>query len=495
MCFIGKFGLKNVVDFNDECGYFFTKDNCKMLKLMFDMYMHYAANHSSDNQKDIYCDKDGKFTKDQFYESMKRMIKYGPSNGDEAPDYRSITGEFRVRNPELFISEEAPEELQKLFYTKSLTFQKIKENPEYISYLKDIDLEVWHKYMPIKLKDKRVGYDWGEGSFVNLIKVIKDKFGSEDSFSIMMVYGAYIEQIYENYRLSGFQLQSNCSKEDLLNELDACIFKSIIEGKIKYNDDISIHFQNSNPTLFLEKDVPEELRKKFYNRQFSLEDFSSNLDLLDILGKTNIVCGFSEEVAWMIPLFGDSDNPKKANYNRLKIISAYSKIQDVELQNAFKEYVMEFGNSIDIEKIKYVSEVLSRLSLSNSSEIFTFRKELATQILNSSNPIENLNKIEDIFIRNNIPTVGKIYSCFEILHPDFQGFNFDSSMVSPVLKKSSTMAKKIVVFSDLIKSSFGSNNRSVNAYLKNIEVGSKLYESINQDKFNIIYLMKTKKLN
>lgn len=342
--------------------------------------------------------------------------------------------------------------------------------------------------MPIKLKDKRVGYDWGEGSFVNLIKVIKDKFGSEDSFSIMMVYGAYIEQIYENYRLSGFQLQSNCSKEDLLNELDACIFKSIIEGKIKYNDDISIHFQNSNPTLFLEKDVPEELRKKFYNRQFSLEDFSSNLDLLDILGKTNIVCGFSEEVAWMIPLFGDSDNPKKANYNRLKIISAYSKIQDVELQRTFKEYVLEFDNSIDIEKIKYVSEVLSRLSLSNSSEIFTFRKELTTQILNSSNPIENLNKIEDIFIRNNIPTVGKIYSCFEILHPDFQGFNFDSSMVSPVLKKSSTMAKKIVVFSDLIKSSFGSNNRSVNAYLKNIEVGSKLYESIKsgQIQYNLL---------
>ena len=139
---------------------------------------------------------------------------------------------------------------------------------------------------------------------------------------------------------------------------------------------------------------------------------------------------------------------------------------------------MEFGTNIDVEKIEYVSEVLSRLSLSNSSEIFTFRKELATQILKSNNPLESLSKIEDVFIRNNIPTVGKIYSCFEILHPDFQGFNFESSMVSPVLKKSSTMSKKVTVFSDLIKSSFGSNNRSVNAYLKNIEFGSNLYENI-----------------
>lgn len=110
----------------------------------------------------------------------------------------------------------------------------------------------------------------------------------------------------------------------------------------------------------------------------------------------------------------------------------------------------------------------SRLSLSNSSEIFTFRKELATQILKSNNLLESLSKIEDVFIKNNIPTVGKIYSCFKILHPDFQGFNFESSMVSPVLKKSSTTGKKIIVFSDLIQSSFGSNNRSVNAYLKNI---------------------------
>lgn len=183
-------------------------------------------------------------------------------------------------------------------------------------------------------------------------------------------------------------------------------------------------------------------------------------------------------MSWIIPLFNDSENFKTGNYNRMKVITAYSKIQDVELQKAFKEYVIEFGTNIDVEKIEYVSEVLSRLSLSNSSEIFTFRKEIATQILKSNNPLESLSKIEDVFIRNNIPAVGKIYSCFEILHPDFQGFDFEISTISPVLKKSSTMSKKVIVFSDLIKSSFGSNNRSVNVYLKNIEFGSSLYESI-----------------
>ena len=163
---------------------------------------------------------------------------------------------------------------------------------------------------------------------------------------------------------------------------------------------------------------------------------------------------------------------------KLKILSEYFKIPDSNLRVSFTDYIVQFHKDIDMEKIRYISEVLLRLSLSNSSEIFTFRQAIATQILKSNNPLESLSKIEDVFIRNNIPAVGKIYFCFEILYPDFEGFDFESSMVSPVLKRSSTTSKKVIVFSDLIKSSFGSNNKSVNAYLDNIEFGSHLYESI-----------------
>ena len=36
--------------------------------------------------------------------------------------------------------------------------------------------------------------------------------------------------------------------------------------------------------------------------------------------------------------------------------------------------------------------------------MFNFRKELAHQILSTDNPIESLNKVERVFIKNNIPT-------------------------------------------------------------------------------------------
>lgn len=641
MNFIAVFGLKNVVDFNDECGEFFTKNNCKMLRLMFDMYIHYAGNEH-DRQKNIYCDKDGnyikgKFTKDQFYESMKRMIIYGPSDwnyADKAPDYRNITGEFRVRNSELFISEQAPEELQKLFYTKSITPQLLLEHPEYIQYLngkdlsscfKDrkikvegsnalygyenfykflssktdfnrimnfiteysdvldiifdrkisdsyqyelqlkidddintiqdkiheylrrliiervfaypthipkelvekypsmfldknapqelqevfygrtittefilsnpayknylngIDLECLFKYMPVGITPESssnnlsnsgpLGYRAGYHQ-INFVNALKQIFGESDALDVMLIYGKYVEKVYEANNLKNFLYNPEFTQDEFIDELDKTLLQNIIDGNIKYDENISSHFKNNNPTLFLGTDVPQEIKDKFYNREFTLKDFNDNPELLDIFENTNIACAFSETMSWIIPLFNDSENFKTGNYNRMKVITAYSKIQDVELQKAFKEYVIEFGTNIDVEKIEYVSEVLSRLSLSNSSEIFTFRKELATQIMKSNNPLESLSKIEDVFIRNNIPAVGKIYSCFEILHPDFQGFDFEISTISPVLKKSSTMSKKVIVFSDLIKSSFGSNNRSVNVYLKNIEFGSSLYESI-----------------
>ena len=632
LSFIGTYGLKNIVDFDNECGHFFTKNNCEMLKLMNDMYLMYS-NLEYDPNKTIHIKKDYNrpYTKDEFYEAMKRMIIYGPNYGYKAPNYRDITGEFRVRNAELFISEEAPEELQEMFYKKSITPQLLLEHPEYIqflngkdlssclknrviyvkdinkyqniykflsnktdfngvmnfiteyneildillnietpisqqyeinvsvndgidqiknkihetfreiiikkgltyptyipkdlsekypsmfldknapkelkeafygrtitsefilsnpayrNYLNGVDLECLFKYMPIEIIPKSsldilsVSVQLENSTSyhkINFVNALKQTFGESYALDVMLIYGKYIEKIYESNKLKDFLYNPEFTQDAFLDELDKTILQNIIDGNMKYDENMPSHFKNNNPTFFLADDVPQEIKEKFYNRELTLKDFNDNQELFNIFENTNIACGFSEDMSWIIPLFKDSENFKVGNYNRMKVILAYSKIKDYAFQQAFKEYVIEFGNNIDGEKIKNVSEVLSRLSLSNSSEIFTFRQELATQILKSNNPLESLSKIENIFIKNNIPTVGKIYSCFEILHPDFQGFNFENSIISPVLKKSSTMSKKVIVFSDLIKSSFGSNNRSVNAYLKNIEFGSKLYESI-----------------
>ena len=643
LLFINEYGLKNIVDFDNECGHFFSKNDCEMLRLMYDMYLHYASNeHNSDrtiltrkrkDENGNYVERP--YTKDEFYEAMKRMIIYGPTDTSyKAPDYRTITGEFRTRNASLFLSEDAPEDLQKLFYAKSITPEFIAEHPNYIEflrgkdlsscfkqrvihfndvnsyaeyqnlykyleektgfdntmnflieycdildivfdlrmldqyqyeirfsinddidqiqnrihetlrkfiiekgltypthipkdliekypsmfldknapqelqeafygrtitsafllsnpayrdYLNGVDLECLFKYMPVGIMSKNysnslsisgtIGYGTRNHQ-INFVNALKQTFSESDALEVMLIYGKYVEQVYETNNLENFLYNPEFTQDGFLDELDKIILQNIIDGNMKYDESIPSHFKNNNPTLFLGADVSQEIKDKFYNREFTLNDFYGNQELFNVFENTNIACAFSENMSWIIPLFAELPNLKIANLNRFKIVVAYSKIQDVNLQKIFRDYVIEHIDKVDLDKLELVSEVLARLSLSNSSEIYAFRKELAIQILESENPMESLTKIEDLFIKNNIPTVGKIYSCFEILHPDFKGFNFLSSTISPVLKKSSTLTRKVIVFSDLIKASFGSNNRSVNVYLRNIAFGGEMYDRI-----------------
>ena len=628
LSFLRTYGLKNVVDFDTECGNFFTKDDCALLKSVYMMYLHYAGN-THDRRKTIHTkpssEYDRPYTKEEFYEAMRRMILYGPTDGayvDKAPDYRSITGEFRDKNPDLFISEQAPAELQQLFYTKSLTPQIIASNPNYIPFLEGKNLDAafkildiqhvdegfTHRYdsiyaflenkadfstimnfiseysdvleivfngnpndrsifdikfldsdsleqieeridkffkrliierrlpypsnipkhliasypsmflsngAPLELQeafykrkidsefilsnlsyteflkniDLEVLFDYIRVSVpyqyysINLIELIKQAFGQQEGFDLMLLYGKYIEKVFNSdaingIRLKQFNLNEDFSKDELLDELDRFIFQAIIDGNLRYDKNMPTHFKNNHPTLFLGPNVPKEIYDKLSNREFTLDDFENNPELLEIFENANVVCGFPEEFAWIIPLFSNLDNQKTANYNRLKIIEAYSMIDDFALKDSFKKAIIELHNDIDISKIQYMLDVLVKLSLTNSSEIFSLRKELGVQILKSQNPIESLNMIEAVFVKNNIPIVGKVYSCFEILHPNFEGFNFQNSPISPTLKNASLIGKKILVFSDLIKASFGSDNRSINDYLKNIEIGTNLYKKI-----------------
>ena len=657
--FINEYGIKNVVDFDNECGNFFTNNNCEMLKLMFNMYMHYAGNEHNPNRSIYtrkYYDEDGNYvkapyTKDEFYEAMRRMIVFGPSDWnyvDKAPDYRTMTGEFRNRNSELFISEEAPEELQKLFYTKSITPKALAEHPEYIQYLtgkdlsscfkakeiridnnydyinlyeyliqisdydeainfvveycdfldiafdrniinyntsletvfyksddinkvksrinkstariiieksvkyperipksfkeeypslflsedapselkeafynreinseyilshpecikylKEVDLEVVFKYMPVKIK-KDEYYSWYRNNKnnevdINISKAARMIFGEEEAFDVMLIYGKYIERAYEGNKLSSFTFDHGFSKDDFLDELDNSILKAITDGKMKYDENMPTHFKNNNPSLFLDEKLPDEIRKKFYNREFSLEDFENDSELMDKFGNTNIACGFPEHLSWVMLLFSVEENLKVANHNRLKVISAYSKINDIKLKEKFIEYLKKYGDNLNIEKVDCISEVLTRLEYSNAIELYSFRETLVTQLLNTDDPLTNLEKIEDVFLKNNLPLCGKMFLCFKILYPnlsDVSHFSFnENSRVAPELKdeslpkiglhSSNDEKRLMIIFNDLLRISCKSGEKSLLDYLNDIEIGNKLYVLLQENNFNL----------
>ena len=664
--FVGVFGLKNVADFDDECGHFFTKDNCRMLKLMYDMYLHYGNNVHNPNLS-FYYNKDnksimaGSCSKDDFYDAMRKMIVYGPTDGsfkDNAPNYRTITGEFKARNTDLFISEEAPEELQKLFYSKKITSGLLVEHPEYIEYLRGkelaccfkdryayveyedkstsfenfytyiswianddeimdfileyrdvldifydydiqnyneldlilpfkgnlddvkkiintqlrklivqygvsypenvpdafyklypemfldknapkelqdafysrtllpedilmnpsyrgylngVDLEVLFKYMPINMKgpdyDESHSYHWYyEFESINFIKAIEKTFGKE-SLDIMILYGKYIEKGFEIDRLFDFLYDSSFSKKDFLDKIDNRIYQYIINGKMKYDENLSSHFKENYPTLFLDSNVSEDIRNKFYNREFTLQDFYDNPDLFNVFNQTNVACGFSEELAWIIPLFNNLEDPELSNRNRLKVVEAYERIQNEKLKKSFIKYIKKYGDKINIDRVDNISEVFSRLEYSNSIELSSFSEQLAIQLLDSDDPLGKLKKIEKVFLENNSPLCGKMFLCFQILYPSMSkhpDFNFSSnSRVAPSLKDESLPRvgfhasnddkRLIVIFNDLLRVAYRSNERSFDEYLTNLEEGNKIYYYLQNNGFDLSTLTEKEK--
>ena len=184
---------------------------------------------------------------------------------------------------------------------------------------------------------------------INLASGVKQLFGSDKAFDVMFSYNKYLEQIFNDNKLNDFRFNQNFTQNDLLNEIDRTILQNIIAGKIKYDENIPEHFKENNPTLFLDENVPQEIRNKFYNREFTLDDFNNNSELFQWFDNTNIACGFPEDLSWVIQMFNNTDDIKTANYNRIKVISEYSKIQDVELQKLFKEYTLDLCIQIQVK--------------------------------------------------------------------------------------------------------------------------------------------------
>lgn len=360
MHFIGVFGLKNVVDFNDECGEFFTKNNCKMLNLMYNMYLHYAGNEQ-DRQKNIYCDKDGnyikgKFTKDQFYESMKRMIIYGPSDwnyADKAPDYRNITGEFRVRNSELFISEQAPEELQKLFYTKSITPQLLLEHPEYIQYLNGKDLSSCFKDRKIKVEGSNALY-----GYENFYKFLSSKTDFNRIMNFITEYSDVLDIIFDRNISDSYQYETQLKIDDDINIIKDKIHESfrrlIIEKRFPYPTHIPKELVEKYPDIFLDENVPKELQNLFYQRKISPEIIQSHPEWKQLLQGKHIdsVCdmGVSAFVRQCVQLGFDNDKV----FELFDRYGSYLASCQIDLNNINSNNIGELDNVIRQQMVEAI---------------------------------------------------------------------------------------------------------------------------------------------
>ena len=213
-------------------------------------------------------------------------------------------------------------------------------------------------------------------------------------------------------------------------------------------------------------------RGKIEHDGLSITDFQNHPEFLDPNRGGRALQVFDKRWAWL----NHDEITKQSNEKKLQLIELYSNLNNEMIKTVFADYIIEHHNSID-DKVKITLDRLDRLALSNSSELDRVLPELAKQILQLETAY--MEKIENVFLKNNIPTVGKKFSVFQILHPELKDFSFsDNSSVSPILKSKSDRGREVVIFSDLMKTVLGSNNRSMRDYLNNIERGNQLFSGI-----------------
>lgn len=264
--------------------------------------------------------------------------------------------------------------------------------------------------------------------------------------------------------------------------------------------------------------MDKNIRKKMLDNNIWLSVFlenhykDSNWDLrLPMLDYNNIYCFtnvFTEEE------FAKIKNKVETNEllldTKIKVIlKKYWEINDKIIKEEYKNYIIKNIDSIDEEKIELIGDLFCRLATTNSKALYSMRKSLAGQLLTLDNSVERFNKIEKIFIRNNIPLYAKMYFCFKTLYPNLTNrwgnmlFD-DTSRMSPELKDSTLVHTNIekfmnkptnndirfyIIYNDLLRNAVKSNSTDLRKYLDNIELGDYLYkkiigENITNEKFD-----------
>lgn len=119
----------------------------------------------------------------------------------------------------------------------------------------------------------------------------------------------------------------------------------------------------------------------------------------------------------------------------------------------------------DTERLGTTTRILEKLLQAPSASIQRVRFELAREIAASEDPERVYEQVVEIFVRNNLPLVGKVFRVFEILHPPAQlDQKLEYEHLSPVLRALGHRERMMVFYKDLLRIHLASGNRELLTY-------------------------------
>ena len=360
---------------------------------------------------------------------------------------------------------------------------------------------------------------------LNLIEKYNDKLdiikiafscSLKDSLFLMKKYSVYFDIIHLTY-----YLLSKYDKNEFIIE-----FFDILPSQL-----ISTYLSSMFSTFYLTDDLKLDLIKKYFN-QFGYIDIAIIFNSLESLEKNNLLSDYidtmdSKKICLALSTFDNINDileiikkysgkiikediiyivlgktkkmvSNSENINNEGLIQIYSLIFDGKIDNNKCNNIINNLLSLDIYSINAIENyllnsefqdfnnfdsfvnIIVKLSKSNSTEIQHLTPNLVNLLMGKEKDLQDkiINELENVFLRNNLPMMAKLYKVFDIMHPNFGEFN-DFDYQSPNLKsKNNSLYKQIILFADLMRITVGSNNRSLKEYIKHIEVGNSIAKEL-----------------
>ena len=177
----------------------------------------------------------------------------------------------------------------------------------------------------------------------------------------------------------------------------------------------------------------------------------------------------------------DEDVYKITDSNLLEILGSFK--SDKGLQN-FVLNNLDKILAITSERRENYIKILDKIEHSPSQEIQKLKNQILSEIVSTDNPEISYEKIEQVFLKNNLPAVGKIYRIFETLYPAYKIKSLINYQSSPVLQKAGPTRRRHIFYQDLLKTHIRSANRSLREYAEAFLSGEGVLAKAERDGFD-----------
>ena len=272
---IDKIGIDNLLRFEKDTGYLSKEINVGFtVHNFFYKFCYFLYNNQNKLSNRI-------LNYDEFLDLVCDYIIYLKREKENGVylDYQEFPNYFKKKYKDLYIDEDVPEELKIRFYLGELDLGFIKNNLNFITYIKDKNIHnVLFDKIDIYYKDNKY----------NFFEIYSNKFGNESLIELITSF-ADLLQLLGNKDID-FSLNKNLVDK----QIRSIIYKELKNNNIKYGfianskSFNALLFKKEYNELFLEEDAPNELKKAFYDG-LSFKYISSNRRYLKLIKEKDFI--------------------------------------------------------------------------------------------------------------------------------------------------------------------------------------------------------------